>query len=331
MPAAYPLKGPPGSDRDLLMSDLFKDGVRGRVVLGYDEGILVTGLANHYMARAVVAAANDWTAGEWLNTDDRLFGLILISSSIPAEAAAEIRRCGQNPRFVGVAMGVNVLSRPFGHPIYYPIYDACVELGLPVVIQVGSEGDPEQVTPPIAGGLPATYAEYRALSSQGHMSHLVSMLIQGVFERFPKLRVLLVGGGAAWLPGWLWRVDYFYKTADQEAPWLRQLPSDYFREHVRVSTGSLETPADPAHLATALRTFPGFDRILMYTSCYPNADSESPDEVAKRLPAEWHGHVFRENALDFYRWPARAMDPAAEPTTDFGETPSATAREPKEA
>lgn len=302
--AAYPASGPAASDRMLIAEHLLAGGARERVVLGYDEGLLATSFINYYVATVVCAAANDWTAEEWLARDRRLYGLILVTSALPTEAAAEIRRSGRNDRFVGVAIGANGLNRPFGHPIYHPIYEACHEMGLPLVIQVGSDSAADQVTPPVAGGLPATYGEYRALSSSSQMSHLVSMLIQGVFERYPGLKLMLVGGGAAWLPGWLWRLDYMYKTGESEAPWMKRLPSEYFSRHVRVSTGSLEAPADPARLAKALATFPGFDDLLVYTSCYPNEDCESPAAIAARLPDSWHPKVFRGNALDFFRWPA---------------------------
>lgn len=302
---------PAASDRDLVTEQLFNDHERGLVVLGYDEGLLGAGNTNYYVARTVATAANDWTAQEWLADEDRFLGMILVASSLPEDAAAEIRRCGQNERFAAVAIGANGMSRPFGHPVYRPIFAACVEMELPVVIQTGSDNMADMTTPPVAGGLPATYGEYRAMSMHSHMSHLASMLVQGVFEEFPRLRVLLVGGGMAWIPSWLWRLDYFYKSSDQDAPWLRQLPSEYFREHVRVSTGGLELPARPEHLKVALRLLPYFDQLLMYASCYPNEDAESPGEIAGRIPEDWKDRVMHDNARDFFRMPSTVVAPTA--------------------
>lgn len=310
LPAAYPAKGIPGSDRELLCDQLFAGGHRDRIVLGYDEGLLSTAYANHYVARTIVAAANDWTAADWLDRDPRLYGLVLIANALPDEAAAEIRRSGRHQRMVGVAMGANALGRPFGHPVYHPIYAAAEELGLPIVLQVGSESAGDLITPPVSGGLPATFGEYRAMSMHGHMTHIATLIMQGVFELFPRLKVLLVGGGCAWIPGYLWRLDYFYKNDDQEVPWLRHLPSEYFQEHFRVSTYSIEEPDEPARLRQVLEATPGFERLLVYTSGYPNSDSRGPDEIAALLPVEWHDGVFRGNASELFRWPDAVAAPA---------------------
>src|SRR5689334_14026131 len=70
LPSSYPEKGLPGSDRELLVSDLLEGGVRDRVVLAYHEGLLTTAHPFHYVARTAVAAANDWTLDTWLSQDD---------------------------------------------------------------------------------------------------------------------------------------------------------------------------------------------------------------------------------------------------------------------
>jgi predicted TIM-barrel fold metal-dependent hydrolase len=298
-----PISGVPGSDFETLSAQLLRGNLRDRIVLGYDDGLLATAFPNHYLAREVVRAANDWTSNEWLSRDHRLYGLVLISSSLPDDAAAEIRRAGRNDRMVGVALGANALGLPFGHPIYHPIYRAASEMGLPIVLQVGSDASADLMTPPVAGGLPATYAEYWTLGGHSLMSHVSAMIVQGVFELFPDLKLLLLGGGASWLPGYLWRLDYWYKTDEQEAPWLRKLPSDYFRDNIRVTTYSLESPPKAEQLWAALKTLPWFESNLMFASGYPNADWEEPGAIAKRTPSAWHPALFRANALNFFRWP----------------------------
>lgn len=302
---AYPESGPAGSSFELLQRQVLARSGIERVVLGYDDGLAASAFPNYYIARAVVRAANDWTREEWLARDERLGGLVLICSALPEDAAAEIRRSGADARFVGVAMGGNGLGRPFGHPVYHPIYKAASEMGLPIVLQLGSDSMADQGTP-VGGGLPATFAAYRALGMQGHMSHLASLIVQGVFQLFSDLKVLIVGGGAAWIPGYLWRLDNQYKQVDQEAPWLERLPSEYFMSHVRVATHSLEKPPAPGALGRVLGTLAEPERLLVYSSCYPDSDSEDPEQVSARLPQDWRPRVLRDNALELYRWPAGA-------------------------
>lgn len=313
---AYPASGPAGSSPELLIQQVLDEGGRSRAVLAFDEGLLATAHANHYLARLMTRAANDWTVEHWLSRDRRLHALILVSTALPDQAAAEVRRLGDHEQMVGVALGANGLSRPFGHPVYHPIYEAAAELGLPVVIQVGSDAATDMLTKPVAGGLPATYAEYKVLGVHPSMTHVASMIGQGVFDLFPSLKVLLVGGGATWIPAYLWRFDYWFHINGREAPWLTRLPSEYFLEHVRVATYSLERPPEPTQLTAALTSVPGIERSLVYASCYPNADGESPEECASRLPSEWRAAVLEQNARDLFRWPGAAR-PTAAPARDI--------------
>ena len=301
--SAYPVDGPAGSSLELTAEQLFGSGRRHRVVLSYDDGLLVTGSNFHYAARSAVQAANDWSVAEWLERDERLFGLVLISTSLPDAAAAEIRRAGRHPKMVGVALGANGLGRPFGHPVYHPIYEAAAELGLPLILQLGSDAMTDQIVPPTGGGLANTYGEYRSLSAHPAMSHLGSFMTEGVFDRFPDLKILIVGTGAAWIPGYLWRLDYWYKNSSLEVPGMTHPPTEYFRRHVRVATYGFEWPAQPQRMVRLLRAMPGLESVILYTSGYPNYDWEDCTLIEARLPDEWRRRVMYENAADFFRWP----------------------------
>jgi len=293
-------QGGDASDLDRLVARL-EDG--GRMVLGYDEGLLATAYPLPYVARQTMRAANDWTREEWLARDERLYGHVLVSMTLPEDSAAEIRRVGSDERMVAVELGMNGLGRAFGHPIYHPVYAAAAELGLPLVLQATSDGSGD-TAPPTAFGLPATGAEYEVLCAQGLMNHVASMITSGVFDLFPTLRVLLVGGGAAWVPAWLWRVDASYRTIRRvEVPWLRGSPSEYFARHFRLATYGLESPPQPERLEAVLDAIPSVTLMFVYASGYPNRAGEEPEAVAARLPEAWHDGVFRANAEAFYRWP----------------------------
>jgi hypothetical protein len=302
-PDAFPPEGPAGAQYELLAAQVLEDGQRDRVVLGYDDGLLATAWMMPEAGRAVARAANDWTIEHWLERDDRLFGLALVSSENPADAAAEIRRSGRDPRIVGIEIGANKLGLPFGHATYDPIYEAACELGLPIVIESSTDLAGTLNAQPMAGGLAATYAEYRALGFQPGMAHVTSMVILGTFERFPQLKVLLNGTGASWMPGLVWKMDFFYKMDHSELPWLKRFPSEYFRDHVRVTTNALETTDPPDRIVRALETLPWFPEILLYGSAYPNAGWEQPQDVGARLPDAWRENVYRQNALAFFGWP----------------------------
>src|SRR5258705_5909589 len=104
----------PGSSYEALCDEVLEPGGADRVVLGYDLGLASTALAHRYFSRDIARAANDWTTEQWLTRDERLYGMILVSAAIPQEAAAEIRRAGENERMVAVALGCKVASRGVG-------------------------------------------------------------------------------------------------------------------------------------------------------------------------------------------------------------------------
>jgi hypothetical protein len=309
LPDAYPEVGVPGSDAGLLKSQLADGSARTKIVLGYHDGLLATGFPFPYISRAAVAAANDLTIDRWLGYDERFFGLVLVATSRPEDAASEIRRVGTHPRMVAVAMGANGLTRPFGDSLYHPIYEAAAELSLPVVLQVGSDAMTDQLAPPMAGGLAGTFAEYKVLGAQPFMTHAASIITEGVLDRHPGLRFLLVGTGAAWIPGYLWRLDYWYKAISQEVPWMENPPSEYFRKHFCVSTYGLEWPRKPQQLIDLLSVLPDVEKLLLYASGYPSYDAEEPATTAKHLPVEWRRNIMYENALDFFRWPSGVVIP----------------------
>jgi predicted TIM-barrel fold metal-dependent hydrolase len=135
------------------------------------------------------------------------------------------------------------------------------------------------------------------------MTHLASFITEGVFDRYPGLRVFAVGCGGAWVPGYLWRLDYWWKTSKLEAPWMQKAPSEYFVENVRLCTYGLEWPDDPERMITALSAVPGIEDLLLYGSGYPNYDFEEPDEISARLPENWREKVMVRNAEALFRWP----------------------------
>jgi len=287
------------------LGEILADGRRERVVLSYDKGILATTNHNHFVGQAVTEAANRWTEEEWLTRDERLYGLVAAHCSLPDEAAKEIRRSGANPRMVGVLVGAATLGSPLGHPIYHPILEAAAEMGLPLVLQAGVDATENALPSPVAGGLPATAAEYRSLSWHAQMAHLNSLILQGVFDKFPTLRVLLLGAGALWLPGHFWRLDYRFGVTRGDGRWLKKRPIDYF-DRFFVSTFRLDRPTQDDRLAQALSVIPGIEQRLLYASGMPDHDADEVPDALSGIPASWQAGVLFDNALDFFRWPGES-------------------------
>jgi predicted TIM-barrel fold metal-dependent hydrolase len=136
----------------------------------------------------------------------------------------------------------------------------------------------------------------------------VSLLTEGVFEKFKNLRVVLTEGGVAWCAPLMWRLDAEYKALRDEVPWLTRRPSEYLRDHVRFSSQPLEVPDNPKGLLQIIEMMDA-EHILMFASDYPHWDFDSPTHAFPALPDDLWRRIFRQNALELYRLPERPAAP----------------------
>jgi predicted TIM-barrel fold metal-dependent hydrolase len=199
-------------------------------------------------------------------------------------------------------------GKPLGHPIYFPIYEAASELGLPVILHRGGDAVPE--TPAgVAGGPPFTFAEYSALAPIALMSQVMSLITNGAFAVYPQLRVCVVGGGISWVPGLLRRMVLAWRAGRFEVPWIKESPEEWFYRHFRVSTYGIERHAAPGVLERLCRQNPRLAETICFGSGYPSWDAMRPDETATLLPEEWRDRIQHGNADGWFRW--KASTPAA--------------------
>jgi len=296
--------GVPGSDYETMREQLLDRYEIEYAILTGEDILNVSCMAHPQFAAALATAYNRWLCEEWLPRDPRLKGSLVVATQDAARAAAEIRAFGSNPDVVQVIVSCGAPAG-YGDPRFLPIFEAAAELGLPVAVHVGAEGLATN-PPPTATGYPSYYLEWHTLLPGAAMSHLVSLVCQGVFERFPDLRVVVIEAGVAWLPGVLWRLDANWKALRSETPWVRRLPSEQVREHVRFTTQPLEQPKRKSQLLSVLEAVEGMDEMLLFATDYPHWDFDTPKIVEARLPEDWREKVMAENARALYRLPKRA-------------------------
>jgi predicted TIM-barrel fold metal-dependent hydrolase len=298
--------GLPGSDYETMRDQLLDPLNIERAILGYDIGH-ETAHPNPYLATEIATAANRWSQERWLELGDpRLYGAIVVASQLPEEAAKEVRRAARDPRMAVVLLVANGIGQPFGHPVFHPIYEAAAEVGLPLAMHLGVE--PFTINT-AAGGLPNTRFEFHTLVGQPAVHHLSSFITHGVFEKFPALKLMMVEIGVSWVPWLLWGLDANYANLRRETPWVKRLPSEYFREHIRVTTQPFEIPDHRNDLIEALEAFGGMDEILCFATDYPHWDADEPAYVTRKVPREWLRKLLYENAMRFYGWESAVREP----------------------
>ena len=303
----------PGSDPHALIEDhLDRYGIE-RAILSPGSTLGLSGLPDVDLQTAIARATNDWTVSEWLPVDDRLLGTILVSARDPQSAAAEIRRLAPMPRLVQAT--INAAPCLLGNVFMHPIYEACEEAGIPLNLHVGG-GDAGVNPGSYVGGAigkPSSFCEHHIGMCVPAIQNLVSLVTEGVFVKYPDLRVVFNEFGVAWLPFVLWRLDAEYRANREDVPWLTRLPSEYIWDSVRFSTQPLEMPPNPQDLVKLLSVMGG-DHFLMFSSDYPHWDFDNPERALKGFPDEWRTNIYSENARAFYNLTARLAGDAASMT-----------------
>ncbi len=298
---ALPADGSPaGSDPALLEKQVLQGIGADYVILIPSSSISI--IPDPVFAAAVAQAWNDWQIDTWLgayNWHGRFKSSIVIAPQHPERAVAEIERLAGHPHLAQVLVGSSA-SAAYGKRQYHPIWEAASRHGLPVALHVESPVGP---MPPSPLGYPTYFLEFHALYPTIYMTHLVSLIAEGVFEKFPDFKFVFIEGGSAWLAPIMWRLDKDWRGARAEVPWLKRRPSDYLRDHIRFSTQPIEEPANPRHL---LQIFEMMDaeHILMFASDYPHWDFDDPKRAFPPMPAGLKRRIFSENARELYRLPS---------------------------
>jgi predicted TIM-barrel fold metal-dependent hydrolase len=246
------------------------------------------------MAAAFAKAVNDWVAREWLDRDKRLRASIIVPMQNTDYAVAEIERCAPDKRFVQVlvlAMG----EAPLGRREYWPIYEAAERNGLPIGIHAGSSYR-HAVT---SLGWPSWYVEDYCANAQGFQAQVASLVCEGVFVKYPKLKVVLLESGVTWLPAFLWRLSKFWRGVRAEVPWVDRSPSQIVRDHVRLTIQPFDGPDDPRAVAQLIDHLQS-DDMLLFSSDFPHWQFDGDHIMPAGIPEKLHGKILRDNALATY-------------------------------
>jgi len=287
-----PDKGKPGSDLEMMRAQaLGPFGTR----LGICNPLYgVQLLFSEDMAAGFARAVNDWLVAEWLDQEPRLRGSIVVPMQNPEFAVEEIERRAGDRRFVQVLMLV-MGDLPLGKRHYWPIYEAAQRHNLPVGIHAGSQYR-HPVTPL---GWPSYYTEDYAAQSYAFQAALTSLICEGVFSKFPALKVVLLESGFTWLPAHLWRLEKFWKGLRMEIPWVDRAPTDIVRDHVRLTLQPVDGPPDATGMAKLIEHMQS-DELLLFSTDYPHWQFDGDAALPDGLSTELIRKIMRDNPLATY-------------------------------
>ncbi len=289
---AWPPGGQPGSDLAFMAAQhLDPNNVTLGILNPLGSG---QGAQNPDLSAAVTHAINEWQVAEWTSKDSRLKASVVVPYEDAAASAREIELRAGDKNFAQVLL-LSRTAAPLGQRQYWPIYEAAQAAGLPIGIHAFGYGGSALT----AGGWPSYYLEEMVGHAQAQQAVTASLILEGVFERFPKLKVVMIEGGVAWAAALTWRMDAQYRKLKQELPHLQRLPSEYLRSHIWFSTQPIEEPEPRSQLAEVF-DWMGWDRIL-FAPDYQHWDFDDPAHALPiKMTEEQRRKVFLENAQAVY-------------------------------
>jgi uncharacterized protein len=254
------------------------------------------------LAVALSRAYNDYRVETWFASDPRWYGSI----SLPYEvygAEDEIRRCRESEygdRWVQVLLSPDN-EKPPGNPKYWPIFEVAEHYDIPVAFHVLGN---RAVT---GTGVPNYYFEEHTLYADLNFPLVASLIFEGVFERFPRLKIGMIELAWSWVVPFAWRLDHAYQLMRDEVPHLPRKPSEYLAEHFWFTTQPME---EPERLEWFDDVYGMFEQLmgdkLMYSSDYPHWDFDEPTNLPPTLPLDTRRRILGETASELYHIPLRA-------------------------
>ncbi|MBI4482903.1 MAG: amidohydrolase [Acidobacteria bacterium] len=266
---------------------------------GIDRTVIfpTSGLASGFIqdpewAVVVCRAYNDMVHDRYIQYDRRLGAMALLPIQDIHESARELRRAVQGLSMYGGILAPVGFPKPLGDSYFDPLYEEAQKLGCPLAIH----GAPSRG---LGFDFFRSLIEARALSHPfAQMIHLTSLVLEGVFERFPKIRFASLEAGCEWIPFLMDRLDLEYENRAHQAPLLNKRPSDYMRGgqiyyHTELWEKMLPQVMDRV----------GED-LFLYASDYPHeadlAEGIRAFEAREDVPTAAKVKILWENGKRFY-------------------------------
>ena len=248
------------------------------------------------LSQAYCRAYNRWIADFCRPYSDRLIPIAHLSLADPLAAAAELERAVKDGCRGAFVAPFTITHRPHGHPDHDPVFAMAEKLDVPFAIHPTFEPK----------GL--NRARFHGMERMPLLGVIASQILQqplstffqfGVFDKFPKLRVVILESGSSWLGFWMDRMDEGYETWIGGTLPLKKKPSEYVRKQVWIS-------GDPDEQATAyVIDYVGRDRFF-WASDFPHPDHggkylDALERMVAPMSPEARRGVVGQNVLDCYK------------------------------
>jgi predicted TIM-barrel fold metal-dependent hydrolase len=270
--------------------------------------------------KAVIRAYNDWLAEEYCPVaPDRLVGMGAIPETNVDDAVEELKHCKEKG-LKGVLLGNLPANKDFPTLDDDKFWAAALDLDMPITVHVkfnplsGLVGAPPsklfqypKEDPAAMGRLRRGLLEWICNFGLPPAISIAQLVLFGVFDRFPKLKLFFAETRLGWVPFWLEHADLWY---DRHLGWAQELlgfqplkrhPSEYVREHISFSV-------QYERVAVEERYHVGVDNIMFATD-FPHIECEWPnsrpiiEKIYADVPPVEAKKILSQNAVKYFKLP----------------------------
>ena len=258
--------------RDVQLSLKWMDAMGVDVTCMFPTPML--GLAMHPQPEVenhLARAYNRWLTEKVLPGSPRIKSMLYLPFNDHHAAYKMVQDFGDKPGVIGF-MVTSVRHKSVHDNDYMKTYRLIEEIGLPLGFHSGFNWDDPMFR---------TSNRFIAVHALGftwyNVIHCTNWVVNGLPERFPKLKVLWIESGITWIPWLMTRLDNEYRMRSSECPSLKKLPSEYMKE-MYYSTQPMEVPNNSKYLQ-AVFEFIDAENTLLYASDYPHWDMDLPSVI----------------------------------------------------
>jgi predicted TIM-barrel fold metal-dependent hydrolase len=237
----------------------------------FPSALLFLGMHPQREIEAELATAyNRWIVEHVLPHEPRMKAMLYLPFNTPEAAEATVKRFLGAPGVVGFLV-TSTRYQPVHANEYMRLYAMLEEAGMPIGFHAHHNWHNEYTR-----HLNRFLSMHAISFVLSNMVHLTNWVINGLPVRFPKLKVLWIESGLAWLPFLMQRLDHEYLMRVSEAPLLKRLPSEYIGEMYYTMQ-----PMEATNLKLLEGTFEAIraDTQLLYASDWPHWDFDVPAKV----------------------------------------------------
>ncbi len=280
-----------------VLADADREGIDSMVFFP-SAALGLPGFTDQKFAAAFARTYNQWMADYCATGKGRLFGVGLVPIEDVGESLkimAEAKQLG----LVATMVPAVLRERNLDHPDLEPFYAAAVDLDMPL----GIHGAPGIHLPKIGTERFTNYLQVHCISFPFDMMVAsTALVLGGVLERHPGLRVALLESGIGWVPYFMERMHEHIEKRGRLAPECKREPEEY------IARGQLWVSCEAEEAAIPFAVEQLGDKFLMYASDYPHWDGDFPystKPLRERtdIAPDVKARIMGLNAEAFYKLP----------------------------